>query len=148
MRRIFVLLTMMAATLVVASGVSPAATPGDPDRPLAVDRVYNPRVVALAATSGDTFSLGKDSQAKKNANLVGQAEGHNSEGKVTRERSNTQEERVGFNFGKVVLSNSSWSKGQSGGKNEIRFEDTPGDDRQLVDGFIKIGSVVGESDEG
>ena len=139
---------MMAATLVVASGVSPAATPSDPDRPLALDRVYNPRVVALAATSGDTFSLEKDSQTNKNAKLVGQAEGHNSEGKVTRERSNTQEaqkERVGLNFGKIVLSNSSWSKGQSGGgTNEIRLEDTPGVSK--LEGFIKIKGIDGESD--
>ena len=188
MRRIFLLLAMMAATLVVTSGVSPAATPGDPDRPLAVDRVYNPRVVDLAATSGDKVidddvidtllgllqadelygKAGDDAITGTNNEdpglvvqnkrdgvalrpLVKPGESPmavNSDVKVTRERSNIQEEHVGFNFGKVVLSNSSWSKGQSGGQNEIRFEDAPGDDRQLVDGFIKIGSVVGESDEG
>lgn len=48
----------------------------------------------------------------------------------------------------IVLRNGSWSKGQTGGggQNEIRFDDTPGDEGQTV-GFLKIKPIVGESRE-
>lgn len=122
MRRIFLLLAMTAATLVVASGVALAATPGDPDRPLVVGR--SPNVVVPAATSGDP----------------------NSDAKVTKEGTNAQKERVGFNFGKIVWHNGSWAEGQTGGggKNELRFDDTPGKEGQTV-GHLKLDDVVGES---
>lgn len=122
MRRIFLLLAMMAATLVVASGVALAATPGDPDRPVVVGR--SPNVVVPAATSGDP----------------------NSDAKVTKEGANAQKERVGFNFGKIVWHNGSWSEGQTGGggKNELRFDDTLGKEGQTV-GYLKLDDVVGES---
>jgi hypothetical protein len=125
--RATVFIVGVAVVLAVMLGVSTtalAATPGDPDRPVVVGQPPNP--------------------TNKSAKLVGQGEALNSDVKVTKARSNAQEERVGFNFGKVVLRNSSWSQGQTGGKNEIRFDDTPGTEGQTI-GFLKINGVDGES---